>query len=158
MLWADNSRISHYVAPSYSRPNRAIWRITSWVKVNDSNLMWESPGSVYICVLWNHAVEKMIVVIGRILISINSGIYCIVYISVSHHYRVGLMEAFGYQPSKREYNWNLTTWLKCYKDDIMPPLFQCRPGSWKSGLFGLDVGGATFCKMQELLLIVSMSA
>ena len=50
----------------------------------------------------NHAVEQMIVVIGSILLAMNSAINSIVYISVSQHYREGFMEAFGFRPSKRE--------------------------------------------------------
>ena len=48
----------------------------------------------------------MIVVIGRIPILMNSAINNIVYISVSQYYREGFMEAFGFRPSKREYNWH----------------------------------------------------
>ena len=50
----------------------------------------------------NHAVEQMIVVIGCILMVMNSAINSIVYISVSQHYREGFMEAFGFRPTKRE--------------------------------------------------------
>ena len=147
---AGNSCISHYVAPSYGRPEQGYLAHCILGKSRQPNLKWESPGSVYIWVLWNHAVEKITVVIGRILILMKS-INNIVYISVSQHYREGFMEAFGFCSSKREYNWHLTTWLKCYCDEYATPLlFQRRPGSWKSGLSGLDVGSSIYWNMQEL--------
>ena len=35
-----NSRILHYVAPSYGGPNRAIWSIAFWIKVIVDNRTW----------------------------------------------------------------------------------------------------------------------
>ena len=122
-----NSHISHYVTPSYGRPDQGHLAHCILGKSWRLEQKWESPCNVYICILWkwNRAVQKMIVVIGRILISMNSAINSIMYISVSQHYRQGFMEAFGFHSSKREYNWHLTTtWLRCYQDDIMWHLFR----------------------------------
>ena len=139
-----NFRISHYVAPSYGRPEQSHLAHCILGRSRQPNRKWESPGSVYVCVLcravvsltiprgqdfhflhfssnfdqfllyflkfcsfsssfwlsgwanrppgkalatllvlWNNAVEKMIVVIGHILITMNSAVSSIVYISVS---------------------------------------------------------------------------
>ena len=45
----------------------------------------------------------------------------------------------------------LRVWVHC-THRVLRSVTWCRPVSWKSGLSGLDVSGALYCKMQEFRL------
>ena len=60
----DNSRILHYIAPSYGRPKQGHLTHCILGKCRQLNRKWESPGSVYICVLWNHLLKKLFLLLG----------------------------------------------------------------------------------------------
>lgn len=49
---------------------------------------------------FNKDIELIILVIGRILVLVNSATNSLVYISVSSHYRQSFKEAFGFSPSE----------------------------------------------------------
>ena len=121
-------------------PDRSIWRIASWMKVDNPNLKWESPGTHSVSAYFQRYIQHWIQPCIHSFISKQS--MQIHYIR--YHVLLHMLKCHR----------SIHRWQRVAYIVHLPAIFinRCRPGGWKSGLSGQDVGGSTYCEMRDVYM------